>query len=66
MLIVILLRAGLELRRDTLNRVGRTALVIVAAAHFFSDVAGTGPTVICRCSQADFSFDKVWEILYDW
>ena len=27
-LIVILLRAGLELKRDTLNRVGRTALIM--------------------------------------
>ena len=34
-LIVILLRAGLELRRDTLNRVGRTALVMSCVPAIF-------------------------------
>ncbi len=34
-LIVILLRAGLELRRDTLNRVGRPALIMSAVPALF-------------------------------
>lgn len=34
-LVVILLRAGFELRRDTLNRVGRTALVMSAVPALF-------------------------------
>jgi solute carrier family 9B (sodium/hydrogen exchanger), member 1/2 len=34
-LIVILLRAGLELRRDTLNRVGRTALLMSSVPAIF-------------------------------
>ena len=38
-LIVILLRAGLELRRDTLNRVGKTALVMSAVPAVFEGVA---------------------------
>ncbi len=38
-LIVILLRAGFELRRDTLNRVGRPALVMSAVPAIF-EIAG--------------------------
>ncbi len=38
-LIVILLRAGFELRRDTLNRVGRTALLMSAVPAIF-EIAG--------------------------
>ncbi|MDH5637794.1 MAG: cation:proton antiporter [Nitrospinota bacterium] len=38
-LIVILLRAGLELRRDTLNRVGKTALVMSVVPAVFEGVA---------------------------
>lgn len=38
-LIVILLRAGLELRRDTLNRVGRAALTMSAVPAIF-EIAG--------------------------
>jgi NhaP-type Na+/H+ or K+/H+ antiporter len=38
-LIVILLRAGLELRRDTLNRVGRPALIMSAVPAVF-EIAG--------------------------
>ena len=34
-LIVILLRAGLELRRDTLNRVGKTALIMSTVPAIF-------------------------------
>ncbi len=34
-LIVILLRAGLELRRDTLNRVGKTALIMACLPAIF-------------------------------
>ena len=34
-LIVILLRAGLEMRRDTLNRVGKTALVMAICPRSF-------------------------------
>jgi len=42
-LIVILLRAGFELRRDTLNRVGRTALLMSAVPALF-EIAGV---VLC-------------------
>ncbi len=38
-LIVILLRAGLELRRDTLNRVGKTALVMAFVPAVFEGAA---------------------------
>jgi NhaP-type Na+/H+ or K+/H+ antiporter len=38
-LIVILLRAGLELRRDTLNRVGGTAVVMAVVPAIFEGVA---------------------------
>lgn len=38
-LIVILLRAGFELRRDTLNRVGKTALVLSCVPALF-EIAG--------------------------
>lgn len=38
-LIIILLRAGFELRRDTLNRVGRTALIMSAVPAVF-EIAG--------------------------
>lgn len=46
-LIVILLRAGLELRRDTLNRVGRTALTMSCVPAIFEGVTITllAPTV---------------------
>ncbi len=40
-LIVILLRAGFELRRDTLNRVGRTALLLSAVPAMFEIAAVT-------------------------
>ncbi|NDY42416.1 sodium:proton antiporter [Dissulfurirhabdus thermomarina] len=40
-LIVILLRAGFELRRDTLNRVGRTALLMSAVPAVFEIVGVT-------------------------
>jgi len=40
-LIVILLRAGFELRRDTLNRVGRAALIMSAVPAIFEIVAVT-------------------------
>ncbi len=40
-LIVILLRAGLELRRDTLNRVGRTALTMSCVPAIFERVVIT-------------------------
>ena len=40
-LIVILLRAGFELRRDTLNRVGRTALLLSAVPALFEIAAVT-------------------------
>jgi len=40
-LIVILLRAGLEMRRDTLNRVGRTALVMSFVPAVFEGAAVT-------------------------
>ncbi len=40
-LIVILLRAGFELRRDTLNRVGRTALLLSAVPAVFEIAAVT-------------------------
>lgn len=40
-LIVILLRAGLELKRDTLNRVGKTALVMSCVPAIFEGVAIT-------------------------
>lgn len=40
-LIVILLRAGLELRKDTLNRVGKTALVMSSVPALFEGVAIT-------------------------
>ncbi len=40
-LIVILLRAGLELRRDTLNRVGRTALTMSCVPAIFEGVTIT-------------------------
>lgn len=37
-LIVILLRAGLEMRRDTLNRAGKTALVMAFVPAVFEGV----------------------------
>lgn len=40
-LIVILLRAGLELKRDTLNRVGRTALVMSSVPAVFEGAVVT-------------------------
>lgn len=40
-LIVILLRAGFELRRDTLNRVGRAALIMSAVPALFEIAAVT-------------------------
>jgi len=40
-LIVILLRAGFELRRDTLHRVGRTALLLSAVPALFEIAAVT-------------------------
>ncbi|VAX24669.1 Putative Na+/H+ antiporter [hydrothermal vent metagenome] len=40
-LIVILLRAGLELRRDTLNRVGKTAVTMSVVPAIFEGVAIT-------------------------
>jgi len=40
-LIVILLRAGLEMRRDTLNRVGRAALLLAFIPAVFEGVAIT-------------------------
>ncbi|MFQ5451689.1 MAG: cation:proton antiporter [Nitrospinaceae bacterium] len=40
-LIVILLRAGLELKRDTLNRVGKTALLMSVVPALFEAVAIT-------------------------
>ncbi len=47
-LIVILLRAGFELRRDTLNRVGRTALLLSAVPALFEIAAVTyfGPKLL--------------------
>ena len=38
-LIVILLRAGLETKRDTLNRVGRTAITMSCVPAFFEGIA---------------------------
>jgi NhaP-type Na+/H+ or K+/H+ antiporter len=40
-LIVILLRAGLELRRDTLNRVGKTALFMSSVPAIFEGIVIT-------------------------
>lgn len=40
-LIIILLRAGLELRRDTLHRVGKTALVMSCVPAIFEGIAVT-------------------------
>lgn len=40
-LIIILLRAGLELKRDTLNRVGKTALVLATVPAIFEGIAVT-------------------------
>lgn len=40
-LIVILLRAGLELRRDTLNRVGKTAVIMACVPAIFEGVVIT-------------------------
>ncbi len=47
-LIVILLRAGFELRRDTLNRVGRTAMLLSAVPALFEIAAVTyfGPKLL--------------------
>ena len=40
-LIIILLRAGLELKKDTLNRVGKTALVMACLPAIFEGIAVT-------------------------
>jgi len=47
-LIVILLRAGLELRRDTLNRVGKTALLLAFVPAVFEGcaIAVLGPKLL--------------------
>ena len=47
-LVVILLRAGFELRRDTLNRIGRAALTMSAVPALFEIVAITllGPPLL--------------------
>jgi NhaP-type Na+/H+ or K+/H+ antiporter len=47
-LIVILLRAGLELRRETINRVGKTALVLSCLPAIFEGAAITalGPPLL--------------------
>jgi NhaP-type Na+/H+ or K+/H+ antiporter len=47
-LIVILLRAGLELRRETINRVGKTALVMACVPAIFEGAAITalGPVLL--------------------
>jgi len=45
-LIVILLRAGFELRRETLNRVGRPALIMSAVPAIF-EIAGVMLTAPC-------------------
>lgn len=73
-LIVILLRAGFELRRDTLNRVGRAAIIMSTVPavclkywHESSGKApGTGKTISHYYTRGDTSFQEEWEILYDW
>ena len=73
-LIVILLRAGFELRREALRRVGRAALIMSAVPALYlrywgeetSNEEGKGKTLSFYYTQQDPSFQKHWEILYDW